>query len=637
MSRQKGTLGLSSNIEPSMNAPLDAREVVNTLEDLTDSASFPYYYEGITVYVKSEQKTYTLIGDPSDIDNWTAGGSGEQGPKGDKGDKGDPGEQGPQGEQGPKGDKGEDGAQGPKGEDGEPGPKGDTGVQGPKGDKGDPGEQGPKGDKGEQGPKGDTGEVGPQGPKGDKGDTGPQGPKGDKGDPGTGSQVSVTPILQTGTKIAEIDIDGDTSELYAPEGGNSGHIIKNDGTDMTARSGLNFTDFDLTDDSTNDEIDVKPHELTTAEVNEILSNLPAPSSSTAPIGNPYCDRWLRFDSTNHKGLIIKANTTIRQANSVCTTFYSDTQIDLTEYITENGKDYYLYMDNNGEFSAYTEYQTDVTKVQIGRFHTLCVGVGSNVTMIVSTEQTATGGNYLIKPYNQDKDEDFYNLYNKQITSISTGSPYNVATLEHPLNGYVAGDILPESVMCLNWYADTLIEDGMVYDKTTSRFIDIYLQSGTGQSTRSKYNAVHTVSRQQINHQADMLAVGKRLLTDYEFTSMAIGSNEATNIKGSADVTTVGGHLDTNDRRMISAIGAEDACGLIWQWLGEYSGCTTDNWRIRDGRGSFGQEYRDCIALIAGGCWDYGVHCGSRSRSAYNVRSSVVANLGGRGSSRVATR
>ena len=49
MARQKGTLGLSSNIEPSASAPLDARTVVPTLADLTTEGNFPYAYDGMLV------------------------------------------------------------------------------------------------------------------------------------------------------------------------------------------------------------------------------------------------------------------------------------------------------------------------------------------------------------------------------------------------------------------------------------------------------------------------------------------------------------------------------------------------------------------------------------------------------------
>lgn len=78
MARQKGTLGLASNIEPSMNAPLDARETVALIADLTASGSFTYFYEGMKVYCREDKKTYTLIGsDPTVSANWSAATGGD--------------------------------------------------------------------------------------------------------------------------------------------------------------------------------------------------------------------------------------------------------------------------------------------------------------------------------------------------------------------------------------------------------------------------------------------------------------------------------------------------------------------------------------------------------------------------------
>lgn len=80
MSRQKGSLNLSSNIEGNFSAPLDARMLVNTLADLTDPTSFEYWYQGMIVSVKSEQKLYMLrYPDPTDIDNWVTVGTGKDG------------------------------------------------------------------------------------------------------------------------------------------------------------------------------------------------------------------------------------------------------------------------------------------------------------------------------------------------------------------------------------------------------------------------------------------------------------------------------------------------------------------------------------------------------------------------------
>lgn len=71
MPRLEGTYKFGSNLEPKLNAPLDAREVVAEKADLTAVGSFPYFYLGMTVFVTEELKKYTLIGnDPTVITNW---------------------------------------------------------------------------------------------------------------------------------------------------------------------------------------------------------------------------------------------------------------------------------------------------------------------------------------------------------------------------------------------------------------------------------------------------------------------------------------------------------------------------------------------------------------------------------------
>ena len=342
------------------------------------------------------------------------------------------------------------------------------------------------------------------------------------------------------------------------------------------------------------------------------------------------ERWLRFDPSNRKGLIIKAGTSIRNSQGNYIDFDSDTSVDLTSVITTAGEDYYVYMLDDGSITASpTDATASSNSVRIGRFHSLCVAVGT-CTMIVPPSGIAVGSNYLVKSYRQDEDLDFFNLYNKSVTATGT----NNETLAHPLSGFEAGAILPESVMCLSFHSGSLFDDGQVYDKDIDAFIDIYLQSGIGLNTRSKYGATHTVSRTQGNHMVDMRQVGKKLLSDGEFESASIGSNQATNIQGSADKGTVGGHVDTANRRMISAIGAEEMCGYLWQWTRDVSSTGGSSWATTDGNGSFGQEYGTPFVLLAGGNWDSGSYCGSRSRLSSAVRSHVAANIGGRGLSRV---
>ncbi len=71
MARTKGTLKLSSNIEPQTGAPLDARAIVPALADLTAAASFDYTYVGMIVAVQATHEAYMLKAEPhTTLTNW---------------------------------------------------------------------------------------------------------------------------------------------------------------------------------------------------------------------------------------------------------------------------------------------------------------------------------------------------------------------------------------------------------------------------------------------------------------------------------------------------------------------------------------------------------------------------------------
>jgi hypothetical protein len=146
---------------------------------------------------------------------------------------------------------------------------------------------------------------------------------------------------------------------------------------------------------------------------------------------------------------------------------------------------------------------------------------------------------------------------------------------------------------------------------------------------------------------DGLAVGKRLLTDTEFTSAATGSNEETNITGGADPGTTSGHVDTAGRRMISNIGCEDCCGVVVQWLQDqaffYYGTTGYYGNLPGGKGS---TYTNFAAdpgaaevdnsdsgsdtkLLAGGNWGHAAIAGSRSRRTQDYRWATGPAIGAR--------
>ena len=208
---------------------------------------------------------------------------------------------------------------------------------------------------------------------------------------------------------------------------------------------------------------------------------------------------------------------------------------------------------------------------------------------------------------------------------------------HTLTGYAVKDILPASVWCLKHRAKTLVNAGLVYDDKSKVWVQIYLASGTGSSMTSAYGGTISDTRNKMDFIDDALAKGMRLARSHEFVSLATGSNEETNITGSADPATTGGHSDTAGRRMISNIGCEDCCGVMWQWLledGYYYYGSTGYWgNLPGAKGSVYTQFTadpgapevdnaDAgadIGLLAGGFWPSAAYCGSRSRRAGDSR------------------
>ena len=221
-------------------------------------------------------------------------------------------------------------------------------------------------------------------------------------------------------------------------------------------------------------------------------------------------------------------------------------------------------------------------------------------------------------------------------SVGTGLDYMFGgiSLEHLLNGYNAGDILPHSVWCLNHRSHSSPK-GMVYIPTLDFWCDIYLPSGTGVNTKSVYQGAITRNRQYVDFVEDMFCVNKSLLTDEEFAAAMLGSNEKTAVLGANETGATsggaGGRKDTANRRMISIYGVEEGCGSIWQWLASTSAAGGSGWTSQNGgKGDF---YGSCYALLAGGYWGDGAYCGSRCRYANDSRSAAHTNVGGRGRSR----
>lgn len=276
-----------------------------------------------------------------------------------------------------------------------------------------------------------------------------------------------------------------------------------------------------------------------------------------------------------------------------------TATDMDTGTISNGKDYYVYAcDNSGSLvfkislaSTYPTGYTADTSRKIGGFHTLCVNVG-----------TIAG---------------------------------------HPLTGFTANSILPQSVWDLK-HRPVSEPAGMVWSDEAQIWVDIYLASGMGSSTASVYGGTILDSRNWMDFVDDFGAVKKQLLDDAEFQLIAAGSNEETNISGSADPVTTGGHSDSAARRMISNIGCEDCCGAMWQWLRDQSFRSdyVTGWGWYNLPGAKGSLYnqdgvngRADVKLLAGGNWTVAAYCGSRCRHAYGYRWRTYTYIGGRGRSR----
>ena len=212
---------------------------------------------------------------------------------------------------------------------------------------------------------------------------------------------------------------------------------------------------------------------------------------------------------------------------------------------------------------------------------------------------------------------------------------------HALSGYVAGDILPATRWDLE-HRPKGSPEGFAYEELTDCWIAIYLPSWDGTKLVSVYNGVIAdgSSAKKWHGEAfyeQFVKQGMRLVWRHEFQMGAKGSNEQTNIQGSSDPNTTGGHVDTAGRRMISNIGLEDCCGVLWQSAMDLgfaggSGWTNSVYHSAVDDRSYGQTYGTLYRLLLGSDWSGGADCGSRSANCNASSASVGVSISSRGAS-----
>lgn len=297
-----------------------------------------------------------------------------------------------------------------------------------------------------------------------------------------------------------------------------------------------------------------------------------------------------FLEFNNAGSILLKSGTFFSVGVVQYSASDDVELDVADLLDtgtiQAGKDYCVYLTTDQQFvvslnstfptgtlaDGSTAFSAENTR-KIGGFHTLCVAAGE----------------------------------------ISG----------HPLSGFSAGDILPASVWCLN-HRPYCEPAGMVYCEALDFWVDIYLQSGTGEATASVFGGTITHTRCQPDHTEDMFSVRKKLLSDEEFSAAADGSNQQTAISGAAAPPTTGGHTDTAGRRMVSAIGCEDCCGVLGQFLAGISAAGGNGWN--------NETYGTAYVLVAGGNYANGQNSGPTSRICNCNRNDTAAIVSARGMS-----
>lgn len=278
-----------------------------------------------------------------------------------------------------------------------------------------------------------------------------------------------------------------------------------------------------------------------------------------------------------------------------------------------GKDFYIYaLENSGTTPTYilsanstvpTGYTADNSR-KIGGFHCLCLSVG------------------------------------------------NISG--HPASGYVTGDIIPNSVWDLKFRATTDTNDGLVYVKGLNKWVAIYLPSWDGSKLVSVYRGAIVDGGSSFSLDGEQFVeyigeAGGELPSRDEFKVFAFGSNQLTNINGSADPGTTGGHTDTAGRRMISNYFIEDCCGVLWQWSKDcYEAMSTSwssgnnwmndySWQTQSVVSTIGpsnhKNLGSCLGLLRrallGGIWGGGSGCGSRCVDCDCFGSHVASNFSGR--------
>ena len=179
-------------------------------------------------------------------------------------------------------------------------------------------------------------------------------------------------------------------------GGQGGHTIRNNGTTIADESALNFTDFDISDDSTNSETDIKAHRLTASEMAEIMSESPSGGSSDGnPVGTIISFMGINAPQGYLKcdGSILNIESYQRLSNHILVQFGS------VNYFGGDGTTTFAVPDLRGEFLRGTGTNVHTNQgsganvgVHQDSSEVPIIGVNTTQTYTVWTDSTGHSGN-----------------------------------------------------------------------------------------------------------------------------------------------------------------------------------------------------------------------------------------------------
>lgn len=317
------------------------------------------------------------------------------------------------------------------------------------------------------------------------------------------------------------------------------------------------------------------------------------------------NRFIQFEQTeDRRSLRFKKNTFIKLETTEGVKHWcvwDDFVINAEAYLDQgtaltNGKDYSIFLVPDATFgvalkislnkTAPVGYSTNDTR-RIGGFHTECVNVGT-------------------------------------------------VQANHPLNGWLAGDILPSSVWTL-WHRPAVASpSGMYYHSLLDGWRPIYVQSGTLENTTFEYGATVTRSRSGWDHEVDLGLVGLEFATSTQFTMASLGIVPLKAVSGKAEssCTTAGGWINENGVRMVTNEGEESTCGGLWEILRDFSAVGGSGWSTSGSNTlTSPRQYGSVYRLLGGGNWDSSGYGGPSCRVGADSAASTDAAVSARGWSR----